>query len=90
MAQGKPQLKFERNPCVKFRDNCDTDGRRTDDGRRTKTPYHDLCCQAELKNEESGAVRRNQKRRKDRKRRRQEQIKVQKKKIQKKKKIEKQ
>ncbi len=33
MAQGKPQLKFERNPCNKFRDNCDTDGRRTDDGR---------------------------------------------------------
>ncbi len=32
MAQGKPQLKFERNPCVKFRDNCDTDGR-TDDGQ---------------------------------------------------------
>ncbi len=34
IAQGKPQLKFERNPCVKFRDNCDTDGRTTD-GRRT-------------------------------------------------------
>ncbi len=34
MAQGKPQLKFERNPCIKFRDNCDTDGRTTD-GRRT-------------------------------------------------------
>ncbi len=38
MAQGKPQLNFERNPCIKFRDNCDTDGRttvgrRTDDGR---------------------------------------------------------
>ncbi len=32
MAQGKLQLKFERNPCIKFRDNCDTDGR-TDDGR---------------------------------------------------------
>ncbi len=29
MAQGKPQLKFERNPCIKFRDNCDMDGRRT-------------------------------------------------------------
>ncbi len=39
MAQGKPQVKFERNPCIKFRDNCDTDGRtderRTDDRRRT-------------------------------------------------------
>ncbi len=34
MAQGKPQLKFERNPCIRFRDNCDTDGRRTtDDGQ---------------------------------------------------------
>ncbi len=33
MAQGKPQLKFERNPCIKFRDNCDTDGRT--DGQRT-------------------------------------------------------
>ncbi len=30
MAQEKPQLKFERNPCIKFRDNCDTDGRTTD------------------------------------------------------------
>ncbi len=33
MAQEKPQLKFERNLCIKFRDNCDTDGRT--DGRRT-------------------------------------------------------
>ncbi len=33
MAQGKPQLKFERNPCSNFRDNrCH---RRTDDGRQT-------------------------------------------------------
>ncbi len=64
MAQGKPQLKFERNPCIKFRDNCDTDGRttgRTDDGRTTdgrtdgrttdKLRFHELCwhSQAELK-----------------------------------------
>ena len=35
MAQGKPQLKLERNPCIKFRDNCDTDGRWTDDRQRT-------------------------------------------------------
>ncbi len=35
MAQGKPQLKFERNPCIKFRDNCDTDGRTKDDRQRT-------------------------------------------------------
>ncbi len=37
MAQGKPELKFERNLCIKFRDNCDTDGRtmdgRSDDGQ---------------------------------------------------------
>ncbi len=33
MAQGKPQLKFERDPCIKLRDNCDTDGRT--DGRTT-------------------------------------------------------
>ncbi len=32
MAQWKLQLKFESNPCIKFRDNCDTDGR-TDNGR---------------------------------------------------------
>ncbi len=41
MAQGKPQLKFERNPCIKFRDNCDTDGRTTDgrmdDGQKPHT-----------------------------------------------------
>ncbi len=37
MAQGKPQPKFESNPCIRFRDNCDTDGhRRTDDGRQTR------------------------------------------------------
>ncbi len=47
MAQEKPQLKFERNPCIKFRDNCDTDGRtdgrwpagRTDDRRRTNCDF---------------------------------------------------
>ncbi len=33
MAQGKPQLKFEINPCIMFRDNCDIDGRMTDDGQ---------------------------------------------------------
>ncbi len=44
MAQGKPQLKFERNPCIKFRDNCDTDGQ-TDDGPQTtdKLRFHELC-----------------------------------------------
>ncbi len=34
MAQGKQQLKFERNPHIGYRYNCDTDGRTTD-GRRT-------------------------------------------------------
>ncbi len=37
MAQGKQQPKFERNPCIKFRDNCDTDGRMTDDGQKFHT-----------------------------------------------------
>ncbi len=27
MAQGKQQPKFERNPCIRFRDNSATDGR---------------------------------------------------------------
>ncbi len=36
MAQEKQQLKFERNPCIKFRDNGDTDVRHTD-GRTTDT-----------------------------------------------------
>ncbi len=47
MAQGKPQQKFERNPCIKFRGNCDTDGRQTTD----KLRFHELCwhSQAELK-----------------------------------------
>ncbi len=30
MVQGKQQQKFERNPCIRNRDNCDKDGRRTD------------------------------------------------------------
>ena len=29
MVQRKQQPKFERNPCIRKRDNCDTDGRRT-------------------------------------------------------------
>ncbi len=33
MAQGKPQLTFEGSPSIKFRDNCDTDRRTTDDGQ---------------------------------------------------------
>ncbi len=38
MAQGKPQIKFETNPCIKFRDKCYTDGRK-DDGRRTNCDF---------------------------------------------------
>ncbi len=46
MAQGKMQLKFERNPWNNFRDNpCH---RRTDDGRRTKVPYYKLCWQSQV------------------------------------------
>ncbi len=43
MTQGKPQLKFERSPCIKFRDNCDMDGRT--DGRQTTDilRFHELC-----------------------------------------------
>ncbi len=38
MAQGKPQLKFESNPCSNFRVIDATDGRRTD-GRRTNFDF---------------------------------------------------
>ena len=48
MAPGKPQLKFERNMCFKFRDNCDMDGRThggMTDGRQTmdKLRFCELC-----------------------------------------------
>ena len=54
MSQGKPQLKFERNQCNRFRDNwchrrtTDEDERMTDDGRIL---IYELCWhnQAELK-----------------------------------------
>ncbi len=39
MAQGKQQPKFERNLCIRFRDNCDTDGRQTTE----KFRFHELC-----------------------------------------------
>ena len=43
MDQGKQLSKFERNPCIRFRDNCDT-GVRTD-GRPTtdKFRFRELC-----------------------------------------------
>ncbi len=41
MAQGKQQPQFERNPSIRFRDNCAMDGWTTDEGQ--KFPYHDLC-----------------------------------------------
>ncbi len=44
IVQEKPQMKFERNPCIRFRDNCNTDDGRMDDGRTTDiVPYHELC-----------------------------------------------
>ncbi len=42
IAQGKPQLKFERNPCNNFRDN---ECHRWTDGRRT---YLDLMSSADI------------------------------------------
>ncbi len=57
MAQGKPQPKFERNPCNNFTDNrCHrwTDDGRTDGWRTTdEFRFHELCwhSQAELKSE---------------------------------------
>ena len=39
MARGKPQLKFERNRCVKFRDNWDTADWRRTDGRTDDRPW---------------------------------------------------
>ncbi len=50
MAQGKPQLKFESNPCNSFRDNrCHR--RTTDDGMTDEFRFHELCwhSQTELK-----------------------------------------
>ncbi len=49
MAQEKQQPKFERNPCIRFRDNCDTDGRTTDDGQKSHT-MTSADSQGELKN----------------------------------------
>ncbi len=54
LAQGKQQPQFDRNPCIMFRDNCDTDGRTdvgwtTDgptEGRRTNFDF--MSSQAEL------------------------------------------
>ncbi len=47
MAQGKPQLKFERNPCNNFRDNLpQTDGRRSNFDFMSSA---DKISQAELK-----------------------------------------
>ncbi len=54
----KATTKFERNPCIRFRDNCDTarhgltDARTTNDGRTTdKFRFDEICwySQAELK-----------------------------------------
>ncbi len=45
MAQGKQQPKSERNPCIRFRDNCDTEGRI--DGRQTNTNF-DFMISADI------------------------------------------
>ena len=37
MAQEEEQPKFEGNPCIRFRDNCDADGRRMTD--KTHIPW---------------------------------------------------
>ncbi len=57
MVQGKQQPKFERDPCIRFRDNCDKDARTTDDGwtdercKMDKFRFHELFghSQADLK-----------------------------------------
>ena len=33
MDQGMQQPNFERNPCIRYSDKCDTDGRRAGDGK---------------------------------------------------------
>ena len=43
MAQGKQQPKFEKNLCIRFRDNCDTDGQTTDGQTMDKFRFHELC-----------------------------------------------
>ncbi len=50
MVQRKQQLKFERNPRIRNRDNCDTDAHMTD-GRRTNFNFMSSAAivQAELK-----------------------------------------
>ncbi len=48
MAQGKQEVKFERNPTNRFWGNCNTDGGPTTD----KDPYYNKLCwpsQAEIK-----------------------------------------
>ena len=55
MAQGKPQLKFERNPSIKFRDNCDTDGR-MDDGRMDVRTNFDFMSSADIVKQSSADI----------------------------------
>ena len=54
MAQGKQQLKSDRNPWISFRDNCEADGRAMGEFR-----FHQLCWhgQAELKIQKSAFVK---------------------------------
>ncbi len=43
MAQGKQPLKFETNSRIKYRDNCDTDGRRMERRTTDKFRFHEIC-----------------------------------------------
>ncbi len=65
MAQGKQQPKFERNLCIRLRDNCDMDGQT--DGRQTNCDFMsstDIVKQ----NQENQEKKKKRKREKKRKR----------------------
>ncbi len=49
MAQEKPQMKFERNPCSNSEIIDATDGRTTDDRRRTNFDFMSSADIAQLK-----------------------------------------
>ncbi len=50
MAQGKQQPKFERNPCIRNRDNCDTDGLRPNGRTTDEFRFYELCWQSSRAN----------------------------------------
>ncbi len=47
MAQGKQQLKFERNLCVIYRDNCDPEEQTMNGRTDNKVPCYKLCLQSQ-------------------------------------------